>query len=99
MSPAPSERPQPFPLPVWSRGSPHLRRFAGIVASYSTNSGGWGSAPRQQRALLRHRWIWQNTTNEPAGHLIDSSVERGSAHSVIVADISPGPSELQTPEE
>ena len=57
----------------------------------------WGSAPRQKRALRLHRWSWQ--TSKRTCWALDSSPETGSAHSGVVADISPGRSELQTPRE
>ena len=57
----------------------------------------WGSASRQQRSLRLHRWNGQ--TGKRTCWALDSSAETGSAHSGVVADISPGPSEPQTPEE
>ena len=57
----------------------------------------WGSASRQQRSLRLHRWNGQ--TGKRTCWALDSSAETGSAHSGVVADISPGRSELQTPRE
>ena len=57
----------------------------------------WGSASRKQRALRLHRWSWQ--TDRRTCWALASSTEIGSAHSGVVADITVGPSEPQTPEE
>ena len=57
----------------------------------------WGSALRKQRALRLHRSSWHN--DRRTCWALASSTKIGSAHSGVVADISPGPYEPQTPEE
>ena len=74
----------------------HAERLAKAPAQ-AAQARQWGSAPRQQRALRLHRWSWQ--TGKRTCWALDSSPETGSAHSGVVADITVGPSEPQTPEE
>ena len=56
-----------------------------------------GSASRNQRALRLHRSSWQ--IHRRTCCALASSTDIGSAHSDVVADITPSPSEPQTPEE
>ena len=74
----------------------HAERLAQAPAQ-AAQAHKWGSASRQQRSLRLHRWNGQ--TGKRTCWALDSSAETGSAHSGVVADISPGPSEPQTPEE
>ena len=61
----------------------HAERLAQAPAQ-AAQARQWGSASRQQRSLLQHRWIWQ--TGERTCWALDSSAETGLAHSSVVAD-------------
>ena len=72
------------------RGSPkHLRKQPRRTS---------GAQPRGSRGVCGCIAGTGKPANAPAGHLTRRP-RTGSAHSGVVADISPGPSEPQTPEE